>query len=157
MYVNEKGVTLVEILVSIALMGIVITVFLSLFSDYMLMTDRVENEVDGVNLVEEVSYYAKSGPLELSDNCTNSGSTELDISFISDNPSYGVDPSNQVYYTTEQNQTYYFEVNQLCQNDDEKALKLVPIEIIVERKLENGDRVEVTEVPRYIKRTEASE
>ncbi|MBA2173436.1 prepilin-type N-terminal cleavage/methylation domain-containing protein [Halobacillus locisalis] len=154
---DEKGLTLVEILVSIALMGIVITVFLSLFSDYMLMTDRVENEVDGVNLVEEVSYYVINGPLVLSDGCTNNGNTELDISFISNNDSYGLDPSNQVYYTTEQNQTYYFKVQQVCQESDDELLQLVPIEIIVERKLENGDSVEVIEVHKYINRTEVSE
>lgn len=157
MYLNEKGLTLIEILVSIALMGIVITVFLSFFSDYMLMTDRVENEVDGLNLVEEVSYYTQNMSLELSKNCSNPGSKELDISFLAEYPSYKLDPSNQVYYTTEQNQTYYFKVKQLCQENAEKTLQLVPIEIVMERKLENGDIVEVTGVHRYISRTEASE
>ncbi|MCA0969920.1 type II secretion system GspH family protein [Halobacillus litoralis] len=152
MFQNEKGITLVEILVSIALISIVITLFLSLFGDYMLMTKRVENEVDGINLAEEVAYYIEVSDLQ-AESCEG-GNIELDLTSSLENyEPFGLDDSNQLYYSSPQNQTYYPVVRQLCEGikDEESDSDLVPIEVIIQRKLESGEIVNVTETFRYLK------
>ncbi|TGB04154.1 type II secretion system protein [Halobacillus salinus] len=157
MYHNEKGITLVEILVSIALFSVVVTLFLSLFSDYMVMTKRVENEVDSINLAEEVAYYIESsgvaptacGPSDEIMDITNA---------LEDYESFGLDSSNQLYYTSPENQRYYPVVKKLCsgRTAQEENLQLIPIKIEVLRKNSGGTNTTITETYRYLSGSEVN-
>ncbi|RWZ59925.1 prepilin-type N-terminal cleavage/methylation domain-containing protein [Halobacillus fulvus] len=150
MWNDENGMTLVEILAALALSGVIITVCLSLFTDYIVMTNRVENEVDGGNLAEEVAFYMEAADIDSATDC-NSPPASFSVDFLAEQGSFHIDPmSNQVYYTTEQNQTYFIEARALCQEAEERALGLAPVEVQIYRELEDGSRNMVTNTFRYL-------
>ncbi|MDV2684221.1 type II secretion system protein [Alkalihalophilus lindianensis] len=59
-YVNNTGLTLIELLASITLLSIVIIIFLSIFSQSMIWSSKVEDRLTAVNLAERVLYEART-------------------------------------------------------------------------------------------------
>lgn len=51
---NDKGLTLIELLVSLALISIVIVTFLSFFSQSVLFSSKSEDKLTAVNIAEKV-------------------------------------------------------------------------------------------------------
>src|ERR1700748_2026904 len=77
-YFNTKGLTLIEILASIVILGIILTAFFSFFSQSMMFSSKVEDKFSGVNIAEKVMYDIKSSN-EVKDvisSCRNDSLTE---------------------------------------------------------------------------------
>lgn len=53
---NTKGLTLVEILGAIVILGMIFTAFFTFFSQSMLFSSKVENKLTSVNLAERMLY-----------------------------------------------------------------------------------------------------
>ena len=54
---NQSGFTLVEVLLSITLLGIVLISFLGLFNQAYSYTNKNENKTVGINVARNVLYY----------------------------------------------------------------------------------------------------
>lgn len=165
MFNNQKGITLVEILASIALMSIVVAVFLAIFSNYLSMNNRVENEVDSQLLMEEASYYLQNdqevGNLVMENSFTCSSDQrnedmELDVELLAPKyKAFSTDFTTQVYYTSSKNETYGLDVHLLCQQT--KEIDIYPIHIQISRILNDGSKSMITETYKYISRVEGNE
>ncbi|ETI70297.1 prepilin-type N-terminal cleavage/methylation domain-containing protein [Neobacillus vireti] len=54
---NQQGLTLIEVLVSITLLGIVLTTFLSFFNQAYSYTKKNQDKTIGINVARNVLYY----------------------------------------------------------------------------------------------------
>ncbi len=61
---NAKGLTLVEILVSITILGIIMTTFLSFFNHAYSYTKKNENKTVGINVARNILYYFEQQDFE---------------------------------------------------------------------------------------------
>lgn len=165
MFKNQKGITLVEILASIALMSIVVGVFLAVFSNYLSMNNRVEEEVDSQLLMEEASYYLQhdqevgnlvvENAFKCSSDQTNK-EMKLEIEFLAHKyKAFSAESTTQVYYTSSENETYGLDVHLVCQQTEE--IEIYPIHIQISRTLNDGSKSMVTETYKYISRVEGKE
>lgn len=53
---SNKGFTLVEILATITLLGIIIVTFIPFFTQYAIFTSKTEENLDAINLAEQLLY-----------------------------------------------------------------------------------------------------
>lgn len=58
---NTSGFTLIEIIASIALLALVITLLLPIFPQILQWTNKTENELTASNLIGQVAHDASSG------------------------------------------------------------------------------------------------
>ena len=65
---NNGGFTLIEILASITILGIVVTIFLSFFSNATLLSSKTEDKLTAINLAEKELYEVTN---TLQTFCTN--------------------------------------------------------------------------------------
>lgn len=61
---NARGLTLVEVLVSITILGIIMTTFLSFFNQAYSYTKKNENKTVGINVARNVLYYFEQQDFE---------------------------------------------------------------------------------------------
>lgn len=64
---NEKGFTLVEILASLTILGIVFISFMTIFSQMNLFNARTESKLETINLAKRELSFWKDNPLPLED------------------------------------------------------------------------------------------
>ena len=58
-YLNSKGLTLIEILASIVILGIILTTFFSFFSQSMMFSSKVEDKVTATNIAKTILHNVK--------------------------------------------------------------------------------------------------
>ncbi|MUK86850.1 prepilin-type N-terminal cleavage/methylation domain-containing protein [Ornithinibacillus sp. L9] len=63
LYENNNGFTLIEIIASIAILGMVIAVFLPIFPQIMQWSNNADDELVASNLLGQVTYDIKQLPL----------------------------------------------------------------------------------------------
>jgi len=116
---NNNGFTLIEVLASITILGIVLTVFLSFFSNSMTFSVKAEDKLTAINLAEKELYdvtnsieaYCKIKNCEEPNSISPDKYTRPDISL--------------------NNKTYLSTVTPLSQNAEEISLGLLPISITI--------------------------
>ncbi|USK58976.1 type II secretion system protein [Peribacillus asahii] len=116
---NNNGFTLIEVLASITILGIVLTVFLSFFSNSMTFSVKAEDKLTAINLAEKELYdvtnsieaYCKIKNCQEPNNISPDKYTRSDISL--------------------NNKTYLSTVTPLSQNAEEISLGLLPISITI--------------------------
>ncbi|SIS50731.1 type II secretion system protein [Salimicrobium flavidum] len=161
---NDKGLTLIEILAAITLFGVIISIFLSLFSDNLLLSNRVENELDAIHVAEtaadaslasgEVRQQVRTQGKSCEDN-ENAEVVPLD-SIIGG----GVDarfsegPATYVNYTTAQGETYNLQLITHCRQTYET--NLYPVSIEVYRSTDEEPKF-LAETYRYVKGENSNE
>ncbi|MEH6947676.1 type II secretion system protein [Bacillus sp. JJ634] len=130
---NNNGFTLIEVLASITILGIVLTVFLSFFSNSMTFSVKAEDKLTAINLAEKELYdvtnsieaYCKINDCEGPDSISPDKYTRPDISL-----------NNKIYLST---------VTPL-QNTEGSLLGLLPISITIY----SEDNKELTTVYGYV-------
>lgn len=120
---NNQAFTLIEVLASITILGIVLTVFMSFFSNATLFSSKTEDKLTAVNLAEK-ELYEVTNSLESyckSHSCQNNNiSDQITRSPISLN-----------------NKTYLSTVTPLIQNSQEKTLGILPISVRIDSEEHN--------------------
>ncbi|SDI92417.1 type IV pilus modification PilV family protein [Salimicrobium halophilum] len=159
---NDKGLTLIEILAAITLFGVIISVFLSLFSDQLVLSNRVENELDAIHVAELASDTVLANSDIRQDIRNNAesckvreeaGIVPLDAITV-DSPDYETGPESYVNYTTSGGQAYNLLLKSHCLEDHESELYPVSIEVY---RLSGDNYQFLTETYRYIKGESAYE
>lgn len=106
---NSGGFTLVEIIASIAILGLVIVVVLPFFPQIMSWTKSTEDQLVASNLLSQVAYDLK--------NDSNLGTLEEGILALDEEYKYTI---NEIVYNPKV---------ELTQTDEERALKLFRVHI----------------------------
>ncbi|USK69386.1 type II secretion system protein [Peribacillus asahii] len=131
---NNNGFTLIEVLASIAILGIVLTVFLSFFSNSMTFSVKTEDTLTAINLAEKelhdltnsIEAYCKTENCEEPNNIPEDTYTRSPIEL--------------------NNKTYLSTMTPLSQNTEESSLGLLPISITIH----SEDNKELTTVYGYV-------
>lgn len=61
---NNKGMTLIELLASITILGFVVIIFMGFFSQGMLFSTKVEDKLSSINVAEKVLNEAQNNDIE---------------------------------------------------------------------------------------------
>lgn len=114
---QSEGFTLIEILASIVILGIILITFLSFFSQSMLFSSKVEQNLSAVNIADRVLYEFKEN-IDASSLVKQScpGTTQTSLTFLPQ------DHTGQHYY--EVNSQKYYPTIIICQTNDEEQLNL---------------------------------
>ena len=131
---NHNGFTLIEVLASITILGIVLTVFLSFFSNSMTFSVKAEDKLTAINLAEKelhdltnsIEAYCKTENCEEPNNIPEDTYTRSPIEL--------------------NNKTYLSTMTPLSQNTEESSLGLLPISITIH----SEDNKELTTVYGYV-------
>ncbi|MFB5282220.1 prepilin-type N-terminal cleavage/methylation domain-containing protein [Peribacillus sp. Hz7] len=131
---NNNGFTLIEVLASITILGIVLTVFLSFFSNSMTFSVKAEDKLTAINLAEKelhdltnsIEAYCKTKNCEEPNNIPEDTYTRSPIEL--------------------NNKTYLSTMTPLSQNTEESSLGLLPISITIH----SEDNKELTTVYGYV-------
>ncbi|WP_100371704.1 type IV pilus modification PilV family protein [Bacillus sp. FJAT-45037] len=113
---KEHGLTLVEILVSIVIMGILIISFLNLFSQSILSSSKVEDRLTAVNIAEKV------------------------LTEVKESHSVNLDHYNQtegIHFFDINNKRYYIRADELLTN--ELGLTVVSVDISIEHNFSDSN------------------
>ncbi|MFJ8245679.1 prepilin-type N-terminal cleavage/methylation domain-containing protein [Peribacillus asahii] len=116
---NHNGFTLIEVLASITILGIVLTVFLSFFSNSMTFSVKAEDRLTAINLAEKelhdvtnsIETYCKTENCEGPNNIPEDTYTRSPIEL--------------------NNKTYLSTMTPLPQTTEESSLGLLPISITI--------------------------
>jgi len=100
---NNNGFTLIEVLASITILGIVLTVFLSFFSNSMTFSVKTEDTLTAINLAEKELHNVTSN-------------------FKTKSYEKSIELNNKTYLAT---------MTPLSQNREESSLGLLPISITI--------------------------
>ncbi|WP_223702915.1 type IV pilus modification PilV family protein [Sutcliffiella deserti] len=141
---DDRGFSLLEVLVSIVILSVIILSFLSFFSQAMFFSVREEDNLIGVNIAERILYNVeKSSIIELLSESTNTYSCEnnpLSIgNAIADEEELKSDPNDpdRLIYIIN-NKSYYSYVT-ICQTEEEKKLSLYRTQIKIFQKFGERD------------------
>lgn len=72
-YLNNRGLTLIELLGSITLLGIVIVSFFSIFSQSTIFSSKVEDKLTAINVAENVLSDIKNNNANYGSPCNING------------------------------------------------------------------------------------
>ncbi|WP_347862649.1 type II secretion system protein [Salimicrobium sp. PL1-032A] len=139
---NDNGLTLVEILAAITLFGVVVSVFLSLFSDTLMMSNRVENELDAIHVAE------RTADMIISDSAVRE-MVRKEAVFCDEGESKEsvLLPESYADYTTGQGEKYNLQLTAHCKEEHETVVTPVTIEVY---RYTGGTTRLLTETYRYI-------
>lgn len=93
---NERGLTLIEVLLSITILGIVATSFLSFFNQAYSYTKMNEDKTVGINVARNVLYYVEQQDFDKIKNTYLTGD-EKDITIDNCNDIYAKKPNETVF------------------------------------------------------------
>ncbi|WP_028392101.1 type IV pilus modification PilV family protein [Bacillus cihuensis] len=128
---NNQAFTLIEVLSSITILGIVLTIFLSFFSNAMTFSTKTEDKLTAINLAEQELYEVTNS---LETYCKTNDCRTIPVDkYI--RPSI---PLNQ--------KNYLSTVTPLSQSRQESSLGLLPISI----RIESEDHKELTIAYGYV-------
>lgn len=106
---NNRGLTLIEVLVSLTILGIVVTSFLSFFNNAYSYTKRNEDKTVGINVARNVLYYIEELDYEEVEKFiteSNSPSVDLDVSDCNNSIFKDSTACNGIFSTTINNQVF---------------------------------------------------
>ncbi|MGM0874442.1 MAG: type IV pilus modification PilV family protein [Bacillota bacterium] len=133
--INSKGFTLIEVLASIVILGIILITFLSFFSQSMMFSVKVEDKLSAANIAERILYevkrtYTTSPNLiaELKDG--TQACTASPLATVSGNKfdSLVVEDVTGRYYYNVNDENYYTNIT-ICQSVDEKELDVYRVHV----------------------------
>ncbi|MBS4194840.1 type IV pilus modification PilV family protein [Lederbergia citri] len=133
---NDKGLTLIELLASIAILSIVIVSFLHFFSQAMLFSGKAEDRMTSINIAEKVLQSVKDDPVK---------NTETRV--INGKNYYEVEP---IYIN---NKSYYPYVN--LSKETPESLHLVVVHVLIFA--DKNDHSAISELFSYIKSEEQND
>jgi prepilin-type N-terminal cleavage/methylation domain-containing protein len=147
----EKGFTLIELLASITILGIILTVFFTVFSNSMIFSSKTENRLTESNLAERVLSDIKNSPNTFS-SVSGLSACQTYTDVTNKTPGLTLDTTdNQSYYNKTNNKKYFYRVS-LCQESQPTATNLTRIKIeISEKKISSASQT-LTEYYGYMKR-----
>ncbi|MFE8703435.1 prepilin-type N-terminal cleavage/methylation domain-containing protein [Cytobacillus sp. FJAT-54145] len=141
---NEKGLTLIEVLVSITLLSIITITFLSFFNQAYSYTKKNEDKTVGINVARNVLYYMEQQEFQpfydqyVKDLLTTSDIAELTIDSCSDvtaepTPEPIFDESVCRGYLSSTINNRNFNTKIFLQKHEDPSLQnyLIPVEIVV--------------------------
>ncbi|MBT2735786.1 prepilin-type N-terminal cleavage/methylation domain-containing protein [Bacillus sp. ISL-7] len=146
---NDKGVTLIEVLVSIVLLSIIFLSFMSFFPQMGLMNNQNQDKAKAINIAKEVLVNWQ----ESSDVKWFLVKTDQVIGFTSTDPKvahtrFSYDPTYYYFETTKDN----YDVNIKINRFPETSSRLSSINSIVVQLLDKKNRHVVSETFGYVKR-----
>lgn len=152
---EEKGFTLLEVLLSIVILSIIILSFLSFFSQALLHSVREEDNLTGMNVAESILYNVEKSSiidlLEKTPNLNYSCQNPLSISsFLADELSYTTDSQDPNRLVTEMNNRKYFTYINICQDINENSLGLYRLHIKISHSLINDKERFIYDTFHYI-------
>ena len=138
---NNQAFTLIEVLASITILGIVLTIFLSFFSNATLFSSKTEDKLTAINLAEKELYevtnnleeYCKSNPTDcqnpntiLEEYCKSNPTDCQNPNTILENKysRTSIDVNNKLYDST---------ATTLTQDQNEIQLGLLPISVRISK------------------------
>lgn len=126
---NNQAFTLIEVLASITILGIVLTIFLSFFSNATLFSSKTEDKLSAINLAEKELYEVTNS---LQTYCTNNINTNTNT-YACEDPT--VIPSDQFRRPSIDinNKSYQSVVTPLTPSTQEKSLGLLPISVSIKK------------------------
>ncbi|MCG1022199.1 prepilin-type N-terminal cleavage/methylation domain-containing protein [Sutcliffiella horikoshii] len=138
---NDKGFTLLEVIVSIVILSIIILSFLTFFSQALFFSVKEERNLVGVNIAERILFnleeYSKidSSLLNISSGCD---SPRIISNLLPDVEGFKKDSINQEKLLYDMNGKDYYSIITLCQDSKENDLSLHRIHIKVYQPLDNS-------------------
>ncbi|WP_096153199.1 prepilin-type N-terminal cleavage/methylation domain-containing protein [Bacillus sp. FJAT-45066] len=124
---NNKGFTLIEILVSIVILSIIIVTFLSFFSQALFYSVKEEDKLTGINIAERIMFNVKQSDdiidlLFLNEYVCGQNPLNINNSFSGDVDLEYKDDVNLFYYEVN-NKEYYLDII-ICSTPEERDLFL---------------------------------
>ena len=120
-YLNNKGLTLIEVIVSIVILGIILLFFMNYLSQSMFSSSKVEQNLTAVNIADRILYEFDSNVYYQNINSTCPNTVPGNLDFLPQ------DSSSKRYY--ELNNQKYYPIISLCQSSSEKSLNLYRVNI----------------------------
>lgn len=109
--INSNGFTLIEIIASIAILGMVIAVFLPIFPQIMSWTEKTDDELVASNLLSQVANDIKDINVEgTAETCPNN--SQIPAELLGESSNYEINEN-----------TYSIDVR-VCQSAEEEKLGL---------------------------------
>lgn len=149
-FLNQKGLTLIELLAAITIIGIILIGFVTFFAQSINFSVKVEDNLSSVNIAEKFLYEVKSNNQVISalqsgneyacdTNPFTVSGTDLALTIDSDYNDYFYEVNNNGYYP---------DVT-ICRNTEEKNLDLYRVHVAV-FVYENQNKQLASEVHGYI-------
>ncbi|UAL46329.1 prepilin-type N-terminal cleavage/methylation domain-containing protein [Sutcliffiella horikoshii] len=154
---EEKGFTLLEVLLSIVILSIIILSFLSFFSQALLHSVREEDNLTSMNIADTILYSVdKSSIIDLLEENPNrnfSCLSPLSISsYLSDDLQMQPDASDPEKLVFNINNKDYFTYIDICQTASEETLNLYRLHIRISQPLKNESERFIYDTFHYINR-----
>lgn len=129
---NESGLTLIEVLLSITILGIVLTSFLSFFNQAYSYTKMNEDKTVGINVARNVLYYFEQQDFTSIEKLYLSGDNPPPVNLKKENCSDSVFDLDvcKGFFSTEINNTE-FETEVTLQRHPKLAEYLIPVTVTV--------------------------
>ncbi|WP_407272735.1 prepilin-type N-terminal cleavage/methylation domain-containing protein [Radiobacillus sp. PE A8.2] len=117
---NSLGLTLIEILASLVILGIILISFFTFFSQTIFLSKKVEDNLTAINVGEKILYEMKDTytPTDSAETCPGTNPITL--------PSLSADNVGQYYSIN--NKNYYPNIT-VCQTSEEEVLELYQIHV----------------------------
>ncbi|WP_180954688.1 type II secretion system protein [Bacillus sp. V5-8f] len=146
---SNTGFTLIEILVSITILGIVITIFSAVFSNSVTFSTKTEDKFSAVNIAERILYNTTNNESVINYLVHNTNQSFTGIERFLGLPE---DPDHPNYYSYEINNKSYYPDISVSQSFKERNLNLfkVKVEILMFEGTEEPPK-KITEVYGYLK------
>ncbi|NRD76009.1 type II secretion system protein [Bacillus sp. BRMEA1] len=110
LFKNNKGLSLIEVLISITILGIISTTFLSYFTQAYSYTNRNQDQTVGINVARNVLYYMEQQDYQtIKDQYfpANSNSNEIQLTVDNCNDSVFDSPVCKGFFSTKINNVDY--------------------------------------------------
>ncbi|MBM6619759.1 type IV pilus modification PilV family protein [Bacillus suaedaesalsae] len=137
---TQAGLTLLEVLASIVIVGLIVTTFFGFFSQSMLFSSKNEENLQAINIARKILVVVQEAKVSDLDRLDNDTKSEIGIK--------NDDPSLPYYIEDKKNNKYYVKVEPIL---DKATYSLTPISVQVSTTPFEDENAKITETFGYVK------
>lgn len=136
----QAGLTLLEVLASIVIVGLIVTTFFGFFSQSMLFSSKNEEDLQAINIARKVLVVVQEAKASDLNQLNNAMKSKIGIKNDESSLSY--------YIEDKKNNKYYVKVDPIL---DKATYSLTPISVKVSATPFEDENAKITETFGYIK------